>query len=194
MALPGSLSADPTSPPPWGDWMVEAVRSADALIRSESAADPERTGMGTTLTALLLAADGRAVIAHVGDSRGYLYQDRQLAQLTRDHTWVQAQVDAGALLPGDAQGHPWAHVLSQALGVGEPPMRDVVEVEARAGQVYLLCSDGLTTMLPDVAIERTLQDALPKGLDAAARALVDAANDRGGLDNITVVLVALEPS
>lgn len=174
--------------------MVEAVRSADALIRSESAADPERTGMGTTLTALLLAADGRAVIAHVGDSRGYLYQDRQLAQLTRDHTWVQAQVDAGALLPGDAQGHPWAHVLSQALGVGEPPMRDVVEVEARAGQVYLLCSDGLTTMLPDVAIERTLQDALPKGLDAAARALVDAANDRGGLDNITVVLVALEPS
>jgi protein phosphatase len=190
----GPPQADPRSRSALGEAMAAAVVRADARIRSEADSDPGRAGMGTTLTALVIARDeGRAVIGHVGDSRAYMYERGGLRQLTRDHTWVQQQIEAGALAPEDAHGHPWAHVLSQALGVGDGIACDVIERETTPGQVYLLCTDGLTTMLPDVAIERTLGDALPEGLDAAAQALVDAANEQGGVDNITVVLVAIEP-
>ena len=181
------------SPDELGGAMAEAVRRADARVREEGDADPERNGMGTTLTALMIPLPpGRAVIGHVGDSRAYVYEHGRLRQLSRDHTWVQQQIDAGALSPGDARGHPWAHVLSQALGVGDDLACDVIEREVAPGEVYLLCTDGLTTMLTDLAIERALEDALPNGIEAAARALVDAANDRGGVDNITVALVAIE--
>jgi serine/threonine protein phosphatase PrpC len=182
-------------PSPVGEAMVEAVHLADARVRREGDSDPDRAGMGTTLTALLIPPGwNHAVIGHVGDSRAYVYEDGRLRQLSRDHTWVQQQIDAGALSPGDARGHPWAHVLSQALGVGEEVACDLIEREVAPGQVYLLCTDGLTTMLTDVLIERALEDALPLGLEAAARALVDAANDRGGIDNVTVALVAIEPA
>ena len=189
----GSLQSERASRSPLGRAMADAVVRADARIRSVADADPERAGMGTTLSALVIARDqGRAVIGHVGDSRVYIYDGGGLQQLTRDHTWVQQQVEAGALAPEDARGHPWAHVLSQALGVGDAIACDVIEREVAPGQVYLLCTDGLTTMLPDFAIERMLEDTLPGGLAATARALVDAANERGGVDNITVVLVAIE--
>ena len=181
------------SPAELGDSMAEAVHRADARVRQEGDADPERNGMGTTLTALMIPLPpSRAVIGHIGDSRAYVYEGGHLRQLSRDHTWVQQQIDAGLLSPGDARGHPWAHVLSQALGVGDELPCDVIEREVVPGQVYLLCTDGLTTMLPDLAIERALEDALPRGIDAAARALVDAANDRGGVDNVTVALIAIE--
>jgi protein phosphatase len=189
----GAPDSDGGSRSALGRTMADAVGRADARIRSEADADPERAGMGTTLTALLVARDGgRAVIGHVGDSRVYIYDGDRLRQLTRDHTWVQQQIDAGALAPEDARGHPWAHVLSQALGVGEGIACDVIERVVAPGDVYLLCTDGLTTMLPDRAIERTLEETLPGGLPVVARALVDAANARGGVDNITVVLVAIE--
>lgn len=176
-----------------GEGMVEAVRTADAHIRAEGASNPERSQMGTTLTALVFDPDAaRVLIVHVGDSRAYLYDDGRLRQLTTDHTWVQQQIDAGALTPAEARGHPRGHVLTQVLGVGDGIEPQLVELGVRVGQLYLLCSDGLTTMLPDIAIERVLVDALPQGLDAAARALVDAANDRGGVDNITVVLGRIE--
>jgi PPM family protein phosphatase len=188
----GSPGADGRSRSALGRAMADAVDRADARIRSEADADPDRAGMGTTLSALIIAHEtGRAVIGHVGDSRVYIYDGGGLRQLTRDHTWVQQQVEAGALSPDDARGHPWAHVLSQALGVGEGIACDVIEREIAPGQIYLLCTDGLTTMLPDAAIARTLASTLPAGLDKAARALVDAANERGGVDNITVVLVAV---
>jgi protein phosphatase len=191
-SLPSFLPPRPGSRSPMGAGMAEAVLRADALVRQAGLADPTYAQMGTTLTSLLVdPTAARAVVAHVGDSRAYVYDEPRLRQLTRDHSWVQQQIERGALDPSEARGHPWGHVLVQALGVGESIEPDVIELETRAGQVYLLCTDGLTNMLPDVAIERVLEDTLPRGLDAAARALVDAANDRGGADNITAVLVGI---
>lgn len=193
--LAAILSAAPDSRSSPGVRMAEAVARVDARIRGEALADPERAGMGTTLTALQIEpALGRLVIGHVGDSRAYLYQGGRLRQLTRDHTWVQQQIDAGRLDPGEAREHPWSHVLSQALGVGDPVACEVIERRPTPGEIYLLCTDGLTTMLHDVAIERALADGLAGGLEAAARSLVERANDRGGADNVTVVLIAIEPA
>lgn len=191
--LPAALSTLPGSRSPLGERMLEAVFVADQRVRMEAAADPAKAGMGTTLTALALRADeGRAVIGHVGDSRAYLYRDGRLLQLTRDDSWVQEQMDSGRLSAGEARGHPWAHVITQGVGVGDEIAPELVERDAAPGDVYLLCTDGLTTMLTDVAIERSLAVALPAGLDAATRSLVDAANDCGGYDNITVVLVRID--
>ncbi len=174
--------------------MAEAVVGADRRIRSEAAGSSEREGLGTTLTALLLEpADARLVIVHVGDSRAYLIgRGGGLRQLTRDHTWVQEQVDAGALPAGEARGHPRANILTHALGVSDRVTPDVLERDARPGDVYLLYTDGLTNMLTDVVIERIVRESAALGLAATARALVDAANEAGGIDNITAVLVEVE--
>jgi PPM family protein phosphatase len=181
---------DPGSRDGLGERMLQAVQRADARVRRDAAADPTREGMGTTLTALIAPPGvGRVVIGHVGDSRAYLFAGGRLRQLTRDHTWVEDQVAGGRLTREQAHGHRWGHVLTRAIGSGDPVTPDVLERNATAGEVYLLCSDGLTNMLTDLAIERTLADTLPHGLDAAAWALVDAANDRGGIDNITVGLL-----
>jgi serine/threonine protein phosphatase PrpC len=191
--LPSSRGAHAGSPSPLGERMADAVRSADARVRSDAALAPERTGMGTTLTALVVRYEElRTAIGHVGDSRAYLYEKQRLRQLTRDHTWVQEQVDSGVLPVERAPGHPWGHVLTQGVGVGDHISLELLEQDASPGQLYLLCTDGLTNMLPDAAMEQTITEALPDGLDATARALVAAANEQGGLDNITVVLVSLE--
>jgi protein phosphatase len=178
---------------PLGERMAEAVIRADRRIREQAASDATREGMGTTVTALAVdPEEERTVIVHVGDSRAYLLRDGRLSQLTRDHTWVQDQVDAGALTPAEARRHPYSSVLTQAAGVGDEIVPQVLRAAAVPGDVYLLCTDGLTNMLSDVAIERILEDTMHAGLDAAARALVAAANDRGGVDNITAVLLRVE--
>ena len=106
--LPSSRGAQAGSPSPLGERMVDAVKSADARVRSDAASAPERAGMGTTLTALVVRCEElRTIIGHVGDSRAYLYEKQRLRQLTRDHTWVQEQVDRGALPVERATGHPW---------------------------------------------------------------------------------------
>ena len=192
-APPASMSVSEGSRSPLGERMAEAVLRADARVRAEGVGGGDQEGMGTTLTALVLRPeDRRAVIGHVGDSRAYRYEGGRLRQITRDHTWVQEQIDAGRLSPGDAHGHPYSHVLAQAVGVGDDVVPDVIETEAAVGQLHLLCTDGLTNMLTETAMERILEDTLPAGLEATARALVDAANERGGADNITVVLARLE--
>ena len=191
--LPSSRGARTGSPSPLRERMADAVRSADARVRSDAALAPDRAGMGTTLTALVVRCEElHTIIGHVGDSRAYLYEKKQLRQLTRDHTWVQEQVDRGALPVERVTDHPWGHVLTQGVGVGDDISPELLEQDASPGQLYLLCTDGLTTMLPDTALERTITEALPGGLDATARALVAEANERGGLDNITVVLVSIE--
>ncbi len=180
----------PASPGPLGARMRQAVLRADARVRDGGSTEPAHLGMGTTLTALLAPpGGGRAVIGHVGDSRAYLFDQRGIRQLTRDHTWIEQQIAAGALTRDEAHGHRWSHVLTQAAGSGDEIAPDVLELDATPGQVYVLCSDGLTNMLTDLAIERTLEDILPEGLEATAWALVDRANDRGGIDNITVALL-----
>lgn len=176
-----------------GDRMAEAVRSADRRIRSEGLRDPERAGMGTTLTALHLDAHrGTWHIGHVGDSRAYRYRGGILEQLTRDDTWVQSQVEAGRIKPENARNHPWGSLLSQAVGLEEPAEPSVLEGEADPGDVFLLCSDGLMAHMEDEELARVMEEHVGEGLEAVARALVDAANERGGIDNITVGLLGVE--
>jgi serine/threonine protein phosphatase PrpC len=183
---------DPSSGEALGGRMLQAVLRADARVRDVGSADPARHGMGTTVTALIApAGTGRVVIGHVGDSRAYVFERGTIRQLTRDHTWIEQQIATGALTRDEAHGHRWSHVLTQAAGAGDEIDPDVLELNATPGQVYLLCTDGLTNMLTDLAIERTLEDTLSMGLEATAWALVDGANDRGGIDNITVALLRI---
>ena len=169
--------------------LLDVFNEANRAILEHAAADRECAGMGTTLTTLApLAAGSQCVIAHIGDSRAYRLRAGELSQLTRDHTWVQQQVDAGMLTPADARHHPLASVLSRVLGTAAVGPADTLVVDAEPRDVFLLCSDGLTTMLDDEDIAAMLARPLP--LEHRARELIDAANLRGGIDNITVVLLS----
>ena len=168
--------------------LVEATRAANVAILQDAEREPERAGMGTTLTLFTILPDERArLIVHVGDSRAYLLRDGVLSQLTTDHTWVQRQVDLGKLSPRRARIHPYSSVLTHALGVPDEERIDTLHGEIRDGDLYLLCTDGLTTVLEDDAIESVLLEG--RDLRETANELIDAANESGGPDNITVVLV-----
>lgn len=145
--------------------------------------------MGTTVTAALLAGETIA-LGHVGDSRAYRIRDGELEQLTNDHSLVADLVRSGRLSPEEAELHPQRSVITRALGTDPAVEIDSLSVEARAGDVFLLCSDGLTTMVGDEAVGRTVSGA--SDVAAAARSLVQAANEAGGEDNITAVLFAVE--
>lgn len=171
--------------------MADAVRAAHEAIIRAARADPELQGMGTTLTALRVHPSG-CVIAHVGDSRAYRWRGGGLEQLTRDQTWVQEQVDAGAISSDNARNHPFSSILTGALGVEDQELEiQILEPDCVPGDTFLLCSDGLIARLSDDQLLDLLEEH-GDDLDAAARALVDAANDAGGPDNITVALVRCE--
>ncbi|MGH7446267.1 MAG: protein phosphatase 2C domain-containing protein, partial [Longimicrobiales bacterium] len=162
--------------------------AANREILEHAALNRDCAGMGTTLTALApLAGTPQCVIAHVGDSRAYRLREGTLTQLTRDHTWVQQQVDAGMLTPADARHHPLSSVLSRVLGTAAVGPADTLVADTAPGDLFLLCSDGLTTMLADPDVRNIVDRPLP--LEQRARELIDAANTRGGLDNITVLLL-----
>jgi protein phosphatase len=141
--------------------------------------------MGTTMT-VALVEDGRVAIGHVGDSRAYLIRDRKLEQLTEDHSLVAELVRSGKLSPEEAEGHPQRSVITRALGTDPDVDVDTFSVETKPGDLFLLCSDGLTSMVGDEAILREVERNR-EDLGAAAKALVRAANKGGGEDNITVV-------
>lgn len=182
----GGEDDDDGGGPPSGDRVAQAIRAANRRILEDADRNPERAGMGTTLTALALGEAGRWRIGHVGDSRAYVLREGALRQLTTDHSWVGRRVDAGELTKEEARRHPMSSVLERALGTAREVEVDVEEGEARPGDLYLLCSDGLTDTLPDAEIRSILREA--EGLDAAADRLVHAANEAGGPDNVTVVL------
>jgi PPM family protein phosphatase len=166
-----------------------AVRLAHDRVLAAIRQDGSLHGMGTTVVGFLL--DGPlAAVAHVGDSRAYRLRDGRLDQLTQDHTWVHEQVMAGFLSQEQARSHPLKNVVTRALGGEADVVVDVREVEVRAGDLYLLCSDGLTTMLGDAEIRARLSSG--RGLHEICRSLVNDANARGGVDNVTVVLLAIE--
>jgi protein phosphatase len=176
-----------------GAGMEQAVRGTEQRVREVSMEDPNREGMGTTLTALFVEpTTRRVVLGHVGDSRGYRWRAGALERLTNDHTWVQEQVDAGRLTPMQARRHPYASTLTQAVGVDPPVQPDVLELETAPGDLFLLCSDGLTGMLTDERISSLLSEHAPGDLDRVAASLVEAANLEGGADNITVALLAVD--
>ncbi|MBW3552385.1 MAG: protein phosphatase 2C domain-containing protein [Gemmatimonadetes bacterium] len=174
-------------PDPDPDEVVAAIRAAHQAILRAARAESDLEGMGTTLTAIRVRADG-CLIAHVGDSRAYRLRNGSLEQLTRDQTWVQDQVDAGLMRPDQARHHPFAAMITCALGIADVELDvQLLQPPCEPGDLFLLCSDGLTAGLEDAEIADVL--AGREDLDGAARALIDAANGAGGPDNITVALV-----
>jgi PPM family protein phosphatase len=166
------------------DALHKALEVANANIADEVAGDGALSGMGTTLTAVIFSGD-RAALAHVGDSRAYLLRDGRLNQLTKDDTYVQMLVDQGLIRPEEAGSHPRRAVVTQALQ-GEPVSPSYIIVEPEAGDRWLLCSDGLTTVVPFDRIEsEMLAQSDPQG---CAQSLVDLALQGGGPDNVTVIV------
>lgn len=164
---------------------TDRVAAGNRAIREEVARDPGLEGMGTTMT-LLRVEDDTATIAHIGDSRAYLLRDGELRQVTEDHTVAAEYVAQGQLSPEEAASHPQRHMLLRTLGLTRFVDVDEVEVELAPGDRILLCSDGLTEMVRDEAIGKILADGTP---DDVVWNLVETANDAGGVDNITVVVV-----
>lgn len=183
--LDGSLA--PGGLPPEGllEALAAAVAGASARLRALTAADPALAGMGTTLTAMLWSGS-QAALCHIGDSRAYLLRDGELARLTRDHTFVQVLVDNGDISPQAAAVHPLRSLILRALDGRPDPQPDLSLHEARPGDRYLLCSDGLSGVVGDQAILAGL--GADAGPDEVADWLIALANGAGGPDNITCVI------
>lgn len=168
-----------------------AINNAHRRLLERVAADEELLGMGTT-TVVILVDEGGAVVGHVGDSRAYRLRQGVLERLTEDHSWVNEQVRAGFLSEDQARSHPLKNVVTRALGGESGIQVDVGEVDVQPEDLYLLCSDGLTTMLRDEEIGERLRQVGEKTVEEICSRLVGDANERGGLDNVTVVLLAVE--
>ena len=168
--------------------LTDLTREANRQIFEMSQSDASRRGMGTTLTAAMVWSEGVS-IGHVGDSRAYRLRDGALEQLTHDHSLVAELQRSGQLSAEAAQNHPQRSIITRALGPEADVEVDAHTHTAREGDVYLLCSDGLTGMISDADIENILRGA--PDLESAAGSLVQAANQSGGKDNITVVLFRL---
>jgi len=169
--------------------VVELIKEANRRVFEAASGDEARSGMGTTITAAVVEAD-RVQIGHVGDSRAYRLRDGRLEQLTEDHSLVAELVRSGRLSPEEADVHPQRSVITRTVGTDPDVDVDTFSVDARAGDVFMLCSDGLTTMVADETILE-LVERNRESLEQAAKALVDAANKGGGEDNITIVLFEL---
>lgn len=169
-----------------------ALSQADASILKEVAEHPELSGMGTTVT-MAFHVGAQLCIVHVGDSRAYVYRDRELHQLTQDHTATADMVRRGALRPDQAAGHNLRHVITNVVGGQELGVRvEARAFEVQAGDRVLLCSDGLTETVTNEAIAATL-DAEPEP-EAAAKKLLAQANEGGARDNITLLIVRFDPA
>ncbi len=166
--------------------LAVAIEKANERVMAAVAAQPWLKGMGTTVVAGLLN-ERILSLAHVGDSRAYLLRDGQLSRLTDDHSWVHEQVAAGILTEEEAKTHPLKNVVTRALGGGPSVLPDLQELVFSPGDRFLFCSDGLTTMVSDEEIrDAAISIADPEAL---CHTLVDMANEKGGVDNITVVVV-----
>lgn len=173
--------------PPAANKLYEALRHANRVVLSESERDPAKQGMGTTLVALHFEA-GQVFLAHLGDSRCYRLRDGKFAQLTDDHSLPQEQFRSGLLSAEEAARSPYRNVITRACGIREGVRPDLFIDDVRAGDLFLLCSDGLNNELADAEI-RALLEGERKDLQMACARLIDAANAHGGMDNITVLIV-----
>jgi len=173
-----------------GNRLKTAIRHANRKVLDATKEKSEYEGMATTVAAVLVDGD-QANIGHVGDSRIYCYGEGQLQQLTSDHSWVNEQLQSGIISADQARNHPLRNVVTRALGGKLDLAVDMQTRTMREGEMLLICSDGLTTMVPDARIEALLGEALGD-IEQAAPALVEAANSQGGEDNITVVLLKFE--
>lgn len=165
----------------------DQILKANTSIYQAAQSQPQYAGMGTTLVACLFY-DNRVLVAHLGDSRLYLLRDGQLQQVTRDHSLLQEQIDSGLLTPEQAKHAQHKNLVTKALGIDPSVEPEIHEYPARAGDLYLLCSDGLCDMVEDEDICMALE-AFGANLNLAAQQLVQMANDNGGRDNVSVILV-----
>ena len=181
-----------------GNRLSSAFTLANRLIQQRATDDASSRGMATTAVALLVAQPPEssveaqilsALVAHVGDSRAYVWRDGRLEQVTRDHSWVEEQIAAGSLTEEDARKHPWRNLVTRALAGAEDPNVDLTPIALEPGDRVLLCSDGLSTPVPDSAIA-AIMARIPIGEPGPlCAALIEAANGAGGPDNITVIVV-----
>ena len=169
--------------------MRSAITEANGAIFQRTLTEHDKRGMGTTVTALVLYG-GRFLIGQVGDSRAYLQRDGKLTQVTKDHSYVQEQVDAGYLTPEQARSHPYSNVITRCVGANSDVAPDVYVGAVKQGDLFLLASDGLTGMLEDPE----LADVLASGREPQQHvdSLIDEANRHGGLDNITAIVVRID--
>jgi protein phosphatase len=168
--------------------VVALITEANRRIWERSLSDPKTAGMGTTTTAALVdAATGTVGIGHVGDSRAYLFRGGELAQLTTDHSLVAELVQSGVLTPEEAERHPQRSAITRALGTESTVEVDAFTIRAEPGDLFLICSDGLSSMITADEMRGAIEQA-DRDPARAVEALVDAANAHGGEDNVTVVL------
>jgi serine/threonine protein phosphatase PrpC len=169
-----------------GERLATALRTANRNIHDRTLAEADKHGMGTTASVLVMSTQ-MYVIGHIGDSRIYLVRDGTLSQLTKDHSYVQEQVDAGLLTPEQARFHPYSNVITRCVGASAEVQPDVYEGEVRVGDVFLVASDGLTGMVDDRRLHVLLTSRTPP--ERKVHALISEANARGGLDNITAIVI-----
>lgn len=180
------LSAGPPSvPSEAGEFVRSTFVIANQRICDLAAREPEHRGMGCT-GEMVVFTDDRYVVGHVGDSRVYLFREGRLRQVTKDHSFVQEQVDRGMITREQARVHAYRHMILRAIGIHDPLTVDLTSGKAYPDDIFLLCSDGLTDMVEDLVIEERLASGL--SLEEKADLLVRDACDAGGHDNVTVVL------
>jgi len=179
------LAFDPV--PPAARVMRAAAREAGHAIFDVALDDPRLRGMGTTLTAMLFH-DGRMHLVHAGDSRGFLYRDGALEQLTEDHSWIAEQVKAGAMSEAEARESKYRHIITRSVGFERDVEVDAIGVTVRAGDCFILCSDGMSNYVANPELAEVLGS---RWYRRAPELLIELANQRGGDDNITVVVVAV---
>jgi serine/threonine protein phosphatase PrpC len=172
-----------------GNRLKAAFRLANRQIANAMTDAVDLRGMATTASALLASRE-RACVAHVGDSRIYVLRAGKLEQITSDHSWVEEQVRAGAMTPTAARQHPWRNVVTRALAGGDDPEIDIVELTPKPGERFLLCSDGLFTVVPHDTIVRLLDERV--SLEHVCERLIAAANDAGGPDNVTTLVIEID--
>jgi len=170
--------------------MREAIADANRVILIDGQAHAERAGMGTTITALLLSEQGWWVVGHVGDSRAYVVRDGDVTRITEDHTYVQELVNQGRISEEEARVHPRSSLLTRALGTGAQIDIDVIDGDLLEGDRFVLASDGLMSMLPETRIRQLMTEACTPA--RLVGLLIEAANEAGGYDNVTAIVVDAE--
>lgn len=166
--------------------LAESLRMANRAIYERTIVEADKQGMGTTASCLVLGG-GRWIVGHIGDSRVYLLRGGALLQLTKDHSYVQEQVDAGFLTPEQARYHPYSNVITRCVGANAVVEADVLYGELHSGDLFLVASDGLTGMVEDPQLKKIMETRGSPG--RMVDAMINDANRRGGLDNITAIVV-----
>ncbi|MFA9422536.1 MAG: Stp1/IreP family PP2C-type Ser/Thr phosphatase [Sedimentibacter sp.] len=168
-------------------FIIKSVKTANDKIREEALKKEECFGMGTTITMAVVDLElNIAYIGNVGDSRAYILENNEIKQITDDHTYVNELLKDGKITKGEAKNHPKRNVITRAVGSEESVNPDIFEIEIFEKEVILLCTDGLTTHLSDEKIRDTLKEY---GSSESVQKLIEMANDNGGTDNITIIIV-----